>query len=138
MQDCKSNILLNLTPPAQIETEILLIKKNYFFLKFQNDQRKFLELLRKKVFLIKDCSEKLEIALNNFCVFTPHYKEQIMEAQFESIPLIDRLPKHLKQFIKPEDYSDYSSINQAVWRYVMRNKFNFFFFLVIILYFSNF
>jgi phenylalanine-4-hydroxylase len=45
-----------------------------------------------------------------------------MEAQFESNPLIDRLPKHLKQFIKPQDYSDYSPINQAVWRYVMRKN----------------
>jgi phenylalanine-4-hydroxylase len=26
----------------------------------------------------------------------------------------------LKQFIKPQDYSDYTPINQAVWRYVMR------------------
>ena len=34
--------------------------------------------------------------------------------------LIDRLPKHLKQFIKPQNYEDYSPINQAVWRYVMR------------------
>ena len=45
-----------------------------------------------------------------------------MEAPFESNPLIDRLPKHLKQFIKPQDYSDYSPINQAVWRYVMRKN----------------
>jgi phenylalanine-4-hydroxylase len=45
-----------------------------------------------------------------------------MEAQFESNPLIDRLPQHLKQFIKPQDYSDYSPINQAVWRYVMRKN----------------
>ncbi|WP_395074386.1 aromatic amino acid hydroxylase [Flavobacterium sp.] len=45
-----------------------------------------------------------------------------MEAQFESNPLIDRLPRHLKQFIKPQDYSDYSPINQAVWRYVMRKN----------------
>jgi phenylalanine-4-hydroxylase len=45
-----------------------------------------------------------------------------MEAQFESNPLIDRLPKHLKQFIKPQDYSDYTPINQAVWRYVMRKN----------------
>jgi phenylalanine-4-hydroxylase len=45
-----------------------------------------------------------------------------MEAQFESNPLIDRLPKHLKQFIKPQDYKDYSPINQAVWRYVMRKN----------------
>lgn len=45
-----------------------------------------------------------------------------METQFESNPLIDRLPKHLKQFIKPQDYADYSPINQAVWRYVMRKN----------------
>lgn len=45
-----------------------------------------------------------------------------MEAHFESNPLIDRLPKHLKQFIKPQDYDDYTSINQAVWRYVMRKN----------------
>jgi phenylalanine-4-hydroxylase len=48
-----------------------------------------------------------------------------MEAQFESNPLIDRLPKHLKQFIKPQDYRDYSPINQAVWRYVMRKNVNY-------------
>ena len=45
-----------------------------------------------------------------------------METQFESNPLIDRLPKHLKQFIKPQDYADYTPINQAVWRYVMRKN----------------
>ena len=45
-----------------------------------------------------------------------------MELTFESNPLIDRLPKHLKQFIKPQDYTDYTSINQAVWRYVMRKN----------------
>jgi phenylalanine-4-hydroxylase len=45
-----------------------------------------------------------------------------MKAPFESNPLIERLPAHLKQFIKPQDYSDYTSINQAVWRYVMRKN----------------
>lgn len=45
-----------------------------------------------------------------------------METQFESNPLIDRLPKHLKQFIKPQDYTEYTPINQAVWRYVMRKN----------------
>ncbi|WP_333696403.1 aromatic amino acid hydroxylase [Flavobacterium sp.] len=45
-----------------------------------------------------------------------------MDASFESNPLIDRLPKHLKQFIKPQDYEDYTPINQAVWRYVMRKN----------------
>ena len=45
-----------------------------------------------------------------------------MEAPFESNPLIDRLPQHLKQFIKPQDYEEYTPINQAVWRYVMRKN----------------
>lgn len=44
---------------------------------------------------------------------------------FESNPLIDRLPKHLKQFIKPQNYDDYTAINQAVWRYVMRKNVNY-------------
>lgn len=41
---------------------------------------------------------------------------------FESNELIDRLPPHLKQFIKPQNYDDYTPINQAVWRYVMRKN----------------
>ena len=45
-----------------------------------------------------------------------------MNAPIETNPLIDRLPKHLKQFIKPQDYNDYTPINQAVWRYVMRKN----------------
>lgn len=45
-----------------------------------------------------------------------------MNVAFESNPLIDRLPEHLKQFIKPQDYTDYTPINQAVWRYVMRKN----------------
>ena len=44
---------------------------------------------------------------------------------YESNELIDKLPKHLKQFIKRQDYEDYSSINQAVWRYVMRKNTNY-------------
>ena len=45
-----------------------------------------------------------------------------MKASFESNPLIDGLPAHLKQFIKPQDYAEYTPINQAVWRYVMRKN----------------
>ncbi len=41
---------------------------------------------------------------------------------FESNPILDRLPKHLRQFIKPQSYDDYSAINQAVWRYAMRKN----------------
>ena len=43
-------------------------------------------------------------------------------AHIESNEMIDRLPDHLKQFIKPQHYSDYSPIDQAVWRYVMHKN----------------
>ncbi len=45
-----------------------------------------------------------------------------MNEHFETNPLLDRLPKHLKQFIKPQNYEEYTPINQAVWRYVMRKN----------------
>ena len=40
----------------------------------------------------------------------------------ETNPILERLPKHLTQFIKPQDYEDYSAIDQAVWRYAMRKN----------------
>src|SRR5690606_12940484 len=55
-------------------------------------------------------------------VFLRNYISRIMDAAYDTNPLIDRLPKHLKQFIKPQDYEDYTPINQAVWRYVMRKN----------------
>lgn len=45
-----------------------------------------------------------------------------MSSSFETNPLIERLPHHLKQFIKPQEYDEYTPINQAVWRYVMRKN----------------
>lgn len=57
-----------------------------------------------------------------FRIFTPTTTIENMSHTFESNPLIERLPKHLKQFIKPQDYEDYTPINQAVWRYVMRKN----------------
>jgi phenylalanine-4-hydroxylase len=48
-----------------------------------------------------------------------------MNAKIDSNPLLDRLPKHLKQFIKPQNYEDYTPINQAVWRFVMRKNVNY-------------
>lgn len=45
-----------------------------------------------------------------------------MSATIETNPLLDKLPNHLRQFIKPQDYNDYTPINQAVWRYVMRKN----------------
>lgn len=45
-----------------------------------------------------------------------------MENLFESNPHIAQLPAHLKQFIIPQNYEQYTPINQAVWRYVMRKN----------------
>jgi phenylalanine-4-hydroxylase len=45
-----------------------------------------------------------------------------MSSKIKSNPLLDRLPKHLKQFIKAQDYNYYTPVNQAVWRYVMRKN----------------
>lgn len=41
---------------------------------------------------------------------------------YESNAVLDRLPDHLRQYIKPQNYEDYSPIDQAVWRYVMRKN----------------
>ncbi|WP_299762951.1 aromatic amino acid hydroxylase [uncultured Dokdonia sp.] len=45
-----------------------------------------------------------------------------MSTTIETNPLLDRLPPHLKQYIKPQNYEEYTPINQAVWRYVMRKN----------------
>jgi phenylalanine-4-hydroxylase len=45
-----------------------------------------------------------------------------MTDQIKSNPLLDKLPPHLKQFMKSQDYEQYTPINQAVWRYVMRKN----------------
>lgn len=36
-----------------------------------------------------------------------------------SNPVLDKLPKHLHQYIHPQNYDDYTPANQATWRYVM-------------------
>ena len=48
--------------------------------------------------------------------------ELTMKANIVSNELIDRLPPHLKQYIKPQDYKRYTPIDQAVWRFVMRKN----------------
>ncbi len=48
-----------------------------------------------------------------------------MDNSIESNPILNRLPKHLLQFIKPQNYEAYSAIDQAVWRYVMRKNVDF-------------
>lgn len=48
-----------------------------------------------------------------------------MNNSIESNTILNKLPKHLRQFIKPQNYNDYSAIDQAVWRYVMRKNVDF-------------
>ena len=45
-----------------------------------------------------------------------------MTQDIESNELLERLPPHLRQFIKPQRYDEYTPINHAVWRYVMRKN----------------
>ncbi len=46
----------------------------------------------------------------------------MIEERIESNELLDRLPPHLKQYIKPQKYEHYTPINQTVWRFVMRKN----------------
>ncbi len=48
-----------------------------------------------------------------------------MENLIETNQILDRLPPHLQQYIKPQIYADYTPINQAVWRYVMLKNVDF-------------
>ncbi|RZK67006.1 MAG: phenylalanine 4-monooxygenase, partial [Pedobacter sp.] len=38
---------------------------------------------------------------------------------------VAKLPKHLKQFIVDQNYDKYTPIDQAVWRYVMRQNYSY-------------
>lgn len=58
----------------------------------------------------------------DFITLLPNTTHHEIMNTYESNPLIERLPEHLKQFIKPQDYEEYTPINQAVWRYVMRKN----------------
>ncbi|GAB3010423.1 aromatic amino acid hydroxylase [Niabella terrae] len=40
-------------------------------------------------------------------------------------PIIDRLPHHLRQYIVPQHYAHYTPVDHAVWRYVMRQNYNY-------------
>ncbi len=46
-------------------------------------------------------------------------------SNIESNDILNRLPTYLRQFIKPQNYDDYSAIDQAVWRYAMRKNVNY-------------
>ena len=37
-----------------------------------------------------------------------------------------RIPNHLKEYIVDQEYSNYSYIDQACWRFIMSNSVDFF------------
>ncbi|HRB51795.1 MAG TPA: aromatic amino acid hydroxylase, partial [Niabella sp.] len=39
--------------------------------------------------------------------------------------ILDRLPQHLRQYIVPQHYEHYTPVDQAVWRYVMRQNYTY-------------
>ena len=45
-----------------------------------------------------------------------------MDARIKTNALLEKLPAHLQQFIKPQDYDLYTNIDQAIWRFVMRQN----------------
>lgn len=45
-----------------------------------------------------------------------------MKPPFEVNEITSKLPKHLLQFVKNQEYSSYSAIDQAVWRHVMKKN----------------
>jgi phenylalanine-4-hydroxylase len=90
----------------------------------QSDQRKLLWQEEKQTAMQK-LAVKIGKWLPEFVLLYINCNVFDMNATIETNPLLDRLPKHLKQFIKPQDYSDYTPINQAVWRYVMRKNVNY-------------
>ena len=51
-------------------------------------------------------------------VLNSHFS--LMESTLELNEVTKKLPKHLHKFIVKQPYDDYTSQNQAVWRYVMR------------------
>ncbi|MFC3196921.1 aromatic amino acid hydroxylase [Parapedobacter deserti] len=40
-------------------------------------------------------------------------------------PVLERLPRHLRQYIVAQHYERYTPIDQAVWRYVMRQNYSY-------------
>ena len=38
-----------------------------------------------------------------------------------------KIPKHLKQYIVKQNYQDYSYVDQACWRFIMKISTDFFF-----------
>lgn len=46
-----------------------------------------------------------------------------MQMETYGNPVLNQLPQHLKRYIVPQHYQRYTAIDQAVWRYVMRQNY---------------
>jgi phenylalanine-4-hydroxylase len=67
-------------------------------------------------------SNNTEPFLGNKAAFCTFNRIKTQSMSFESNHILDKLPEHLRQYIKPQNYAEYSPIDQAVWRYVMRKN----------------
>ena len=47
---------------------------------------------------------------------------EVNKVKIPTNPVLKKLPKHLFQYVHPQNYERYTSINHAVWRYVMRRN----------------
>ncbi len=48
----------------------------------------------------------------------------VVRQMIEYNEVIEHLPPHLKQFVVDQQYNHYTAVDQAVWRYVMRQNYN--------------
>ncbi len=48
-----------------------------------------------------------------------------MQEEIQLNEILNKLPAHLLQYVKPQNYERYTAINQAVWRYVIRKNVNY-------------
>jgi phenylalanine-4-hydroxylase len=79
--------------------------------------------------LRKNCTKKTDLAPMN-AAYKPKFSKLALEKAWQGLMIeynevIDKLPPHLKQFIVDQDYSHYTPIDQAVWRYVMRQNYSY-------------
>lgn len=118
----KSSSSIPLIPPSPDCNEMLFMKAVFIFLVYKKQPKEALLSTLEKQTALQKLAMKSGKWLPEFVLLYYNYNVFDMNPTIESNPLLDRLPKHLKQFIKPQDYSDYTPINQAVWRYVMRKN----------------
>ena len=51
---------------------------------------------------------------------------EIWMINFDTHPILKKLPNHLRQFVVDQHYEDYTPQDHAIWRFVMRQNYAFF------------